>query len=397
MYLLCFLLALADPAPQIGSLLQQGLTALQHGRLQEARERLEGAAKIEPKNPYAWTPLAEVYLRLKNPQRASMAAQTAEKLGSNDPIVCHALAMYYSEVGEFGRAAQLEARFSESPRADTEATARAAGLYLNAGELQTGLALARKAVTQQASAAHENLLGRALAASGDSNGGSQHLRAAWELARTDPAIAFDYAQALLRDQAFGDAADVLGSALEAHPENPQLVLAMGVARYGQRRFQESIVLFLKVIRLDPSIQQPYTFLGQMLDQAGSHLGEITAAYQTWVRREPRNAKADFFLAKALLAGGGKDEAAEDLLRRSIAIDGARWESHYELGVLQVKKRQYEAALGELTRSIELEPKQPTAHYQLARVYDRLGQPEKAKAEREIHERLASGNTPTDRP
>jgi tetratricopeptide (TPR) repeat protein len=136
----------------------------------------------------------------------------------------------------------------------------------------------------------------------------------------------------------------------------------------------------------------------MLDQAGSHLGEITAAYQTWVRREPRNAKADFFLAKALLSGDGKDdEAAEDLLRRSIAIDGARWESHYELGVLELKKRQYQAALAELSRSIELEPKQPTAHYQLARVYDRLGQPDKAKAEREIHERLASGNAPTNRP
>lgn len=397
MYCLCLLLALADPIAQANSLLQQGLLALQQGRLQDARKSLEQASTVDPSNPYAWTSLAETYVRLKDPQHALAAARSAEKVGSHDPIVCHALAMYYSESGDFEKAARFEARFAESPKSDPEATARAAGLYLNAGESQRSLTLARRAVTQQASAAHENLLGRVLVASGNGTEGSQHLRVAWELARTDPGITFDYAQTLLQDQNFGDAANVLASALGAHADNPQLVLALGVARYGQRRFQDSIELFLKVIHLDPSIQQPYTFLGQMLDQAGSHLSEITAVYESWVRREPRNPKAKFFLAKALLAAGGNDETAEDLLRRSIAIDGGRWESHYELGVLQLKKRQYQAALAELIRSIELQPNQPTAHYQLARVYDRLGQPEKAKAEREIHERLASGSTPADRP
>ena len=48
---------------------------------------------------------------------------------------------------------------------------------------------------------------------------------------------------------------------------------------------------------------------------------------------------------------------------------------------------------ELTRSIELDRKQSMPHYHLARVYDRLGQPERAKAEREAHERLT---TPTPR-
>ena len=371
--------------------------ALQQGRLQDARKSLEQASTVDPNNPYAWTSLAETYFRLKDPQRALAAARSAEKVGSQDPIVCHALAVYYSESGNFRKAAEFEARFAESPQSDPEATARAAGLYLNAGESQQSLTLARRAVAQQASAAHENLLGRALVASGNAREGSQHLRAAWELARTDPGITFDYAQTLLQDQNFGEAADVLASALEAHEGNPQLVLALGVARYGQRRFQDSIELFLKVIHLDASIQQPYTFLGQMLDQAGSHSSEITAVYESWVRREPKNAKAQFFLAKALVAAGGNDETAEGLLRQSIAIDGGRWESHYELGVLQLKKRRYKAALAQLIRSIELQPNQPTAHYQLARVYDRLGQPEKAKAEREIHERLANGSTPADRP
>ncbi|MFL6449398.1 MAG: tetratricopeptide repeat protein [Bryobacteraceae bacterium] len=383
-------MALSDPA-QVGSLLQQGLTALQQGRLQEARKNLEIASKLEPKNPYAWTSLAETYFRLKDRNRASTAAETAEKVGSEDPIVWHALAMYYSESGEFGKAGRLEARFAESPKSDPEATARAAGLYLNAGETDSALSLARKSAAQQISAAHENLLGRALAASGQLTEGTQHLGNARQLAPGDPKIAFDYAQVLLRKEDFEAAADVLDSATAAHPNDSQLVLGMGVARYGQRRFEDSIVLFLRVISLDPSIEQPYIFLGQMLDQAGSHLAEITGAYREWMQREPKNAKASFLLAKALLAGGGNDEEAEMLLRRSISTDDSRWESHYELGVLAVKKRDYQAALAELTRSVNLEPKQPTTHYQLARVYDRIGEPEKAKAERAVHAQLTTLN------
>jgi Flp pilus assembly protein TadD len=328
--------------------------------------------------------------------RASVAAQKAEKVGSQDPIVCHALAMYYSESGQSGRAAQFEARLAESPKSDPDATARAAALYLNAGDTEESLVLARKSVAQQPSAAHEDLLGRALVASGQLVEGTQHFRSAAQLAPTDAKIAFDYAQALLRKEEFGGAADALGPALQAHPDDAQLVLAMGVARYGQRRFEECVVLFLRVIKLDPNIEQPYVFLGKIIDQAGSHLSEITHAYRARVALQPRNATGISLLAKALLASGGNDEEAEALLRRSILIDNRIWESYYELGALLVKKRDYQGALGELLHSVNLDPQQPAPHYQLARVYDRLGQPEKAKAEREIHQKLSNSNPSSDR-
>ncbi len=86
---------------------------------------------------------------------------------------------------------------------------------------------------------------------------------------------FHYAQLLLRKQDFTHAAEVLSKALEDDPRNAQLVLALGVARYGQRRFDEAITSFLTVIQIDPKIEQPYVFLGKMLDQAGPHLAEIT--------------------------------------------------------------------------------------------------------------------------
>ena len=198
---------------------------------------------------------------------------------------------------------------------------------------------------------------------------------------------FEYAQQLLRKEDFTHAADVLETALKRDANNAQLVLALGVARYGQRRFEDAILQFLQVIKIDPSVEQPYLFLGRILDQAGSHLPEITKAYESWAAKNPQNAKAQLLLAKALLAANARDPKAEDLLRRSIALDGSDWESHYELGVLLSGKHEYQPAAAELTRSIELDPKQAMTHYHLARVYDRLGEPEKAKAEREIHQQL----------
>ncbi len=328
MLLLFVLLLFLDPN-QAQSLLQRGLIALQHGQLTEARENLEQASHADPKNAYIWTSLAETYLRLKQQQDAQTAASEAEQLGATNPVISHALAMFYSDSGNRERA----------------------------------YAFAESAEKQQPSAANRDLLAR---------------------------MTFEYAQMLLRQQDFTRAAEILSSASGENPRNAQLTLALGVARYGQRRFEDSITEFLKVIDIDPEIEQPYVFLGRMLDQAGPRLDAITKHCEAWAARNPQDAEAQLVFAKALLESDSSNQKAETLLRRSIALDPKNWEAHYELGILLAGKHEYKEAAAELTRSIELNPKEPMPHYHLARVYDRLGQPEQAKAEREIHARLTGG-------
>lgn len=208
-------------------------------------------------------------------------------------------------------------------------------------------------------------------------------------AQTDPHTAFTLAQAFLKQQDFTPASELLDSALVKFPSDPQLTLALGVARYGQRRFDDALDSFLKVIELDPEIEQPYAFIGRMLDQAGPRLPRIEDIFARRAKDNPEDARSQFLLAKVLLAADSKDPNAEPLLRKSIALDNERWESHYELGALLATEHQYPEAAAELTRSIELNPNQANSHYQLARVFDRLNQPQRAKQEREIHRRLTS--------
>lgn len=205
-------------------------------------------------------------------------------------------------------------------------------------------------------------------------------------------FSFKYAQELLHKQDFTHAADVLSDAIKLDPRNAQLVLALGVARYGQRRFEEAIALFLRVIQIDSAIDQPYVFIGKMLDQAGPHLAEITKDYEAWNARQPANPTAPLQLAKALLVSDPHSTRAADLLKHSVELDPNNWESHYELGVLLAGNHDYSGAATQLEKSVELDPKQPASHYHLARAYDRLGDVEKAKAEREIHKKLIAGGT-----
>jgi tetratricopeptide (TPR) repeat protein len=382
------LLLLADSA-QATKLLQQGLINLQQGNLSQAREALEESSQLDPENAYTWSSLAETYLRLKQPQLAANAASMAESKGQENPAIAHALAMYYSRISDFSRAAALEQQYAESPGADSKALSRAASLYLSAGAPDKALPLAEKANTRNNSTASENLLGKVLIAVGRQDEGMQHLASAWNSANQDPAISFDYAQALLQKQNFTKASDVLGTSIKSNGQNAQLILALGVSRYGQRRFEDAISAFLKTIDLDPSIPQPYLFIGRMLGQAGAALPQITEDYRRWMATAPTRPEPPLLFAKALITANADPAEAESLLRRSIQLDGNNWESHYELGVLLAKQRKYREAATELARSVELDPKQPMAHYHLARTYDRLGEPARAKAEREIHQQLIS--------
>lgn len=198
---------------------------------------------------------------------------------------------------------------------------------------------------------------------------------------------FELAQLQLKHENFAAALETIGAGRKNFDRSAQLALAEGVACYGLRRFPQAIDAFLKTIDLDPSIEQPYEFLGRMLDQAEGRLPRIAAAFAAYAKRAPEDYRAAFLLGKSMSLAN--DPAAESTLRRSIALRGDYWESHFELGVLLARDRKYEDAAREVRRAVELNPSDPAPHYHLARLYDRLGKPAEAAAERAAHARLTA--------
>jgi tetratricopeptide (TPR) repeat protein len=391
-----FLLLLwADPAA-FENTLRAGLEALHGNDLPVARARLEEASRMQPGSPQVWLGLAQTYWKLQLPDLARSAATKAESTAPDSPLVLHGLAYFYSETADPAKAAPLEARYAEKAPADHDAFPRAIDLYLQARQPKPAIALAERALALEDRAAVHDLLGQAYEMDGQAENAVAEMRKAIRMNAYEEGYYFRLARLYLLHQNGGAAVETLQAGRKVFAHSPQLELALGVAYYGLRRFPEAADCFLRTIRMAPEVEQPYIFLGRMLDQAEDKLPEATAAYGALVKAKPDDYLAHFLYGKALSMQLGERGQIEALFRRSIALKGDFWESHYELGILLEHGRDFAGAATELRRAIELNPNSPTPHYHLARVYERLGRKTEAAAELAAHERLTAEETNTIR-
>ncbi len=370
--------------------LRQGLAALNRNDPLHAREYLEKASKADPQNAIVWVALAQTYLKSGQKELAVESARHAGQFGAETPAVQHALALFYAGIGDMAEAAQWERRFAAAPGASAQTAANAAALSLEAGQADEAIKWAQTALRGEDSLAVHHLLGKAYEAAGQLERALPELQRAAEGEPAQDVFMADYGQALLEHRDFADALTVLEKGRQRFPKDPQLALSYGVACYAQRRYADAVSAFLETIRLDATIEQPYVFLGKITEHAGDRLPEVVAADAAWERRAPDNYLPVFLHGKALLASSAPDAAEiETLLRRSIKLNEAFWESHMELGTLLSGQGKWAEAQRELSRSIELNPGEARSHYDLARVYLRLGKTDQAKAERAEYERLSA--------
>ena len=238
-FVLLLLLWAAGTADAL-SLLNKGLLALQQKNFSVARENLEQAARLDPQNGFVQVALAEAYWQTGDHARAHASASRAAALPSLPPPAAHGLSLFYLREKNLKQAAAFERRFAEgSSPANYAALAHAAQLYAGSGDLDEAIALARRCAQDAPTAQSLGLFGSMLAERGDLGQALDVLSDAQRLAPSDPAIAFQRSQIFLKKRDFDNAASALEPALQAHAADPQLELALGVARYGQRRFDEA--------------------------------------------------------------------------------------------------------------------------------------------------------------
>lgn len=303
---------------------RSGLLALQRNDLKTAQTELVAAAKLAPRNGRVWVALAQTYRKLNEFKLAHEAAAKAEALGAKDALVLSSLVLYFNEAGDTFRAAEAQARYAQLVPKDAVARERAEGLY------------------------------------------------------------FEAARPLLQQGKFPEAIPLLTAATSKLPDSAQLQLALGVACYGLRRFEEAAAAFLRTIALAPEIPQPYTFLGKFVDQIPGRLAEVTQHFIAFEKAHPEDYTGYYLHAKALNAQSLDAGAAVTLLRKAVNINDSDAGVHFELGAALDRLRQFPEAALEFEKANVLNPNDAATHYRLARVYDRLGKPEAAAAERSKH-------------
>lgn len=329
-----------------------GLVALQQNDLAQARLQLESAAGMEPGRAQVWLALAQTYWRSREFKPAKSAAGKAAQLAPEDPVILRGLSLF----------------------------------YLQAREPKSAIEFAERLLAHENRADIRNLLGKAYEMAGRHTEAVREMREGIKLNPYEESFYFDLARDLLEHNQPQDAIGVLEDGKRIFAKSAQLELTLGVAYYAMRRFGNAIDAFLRTIQIDPQLEQPYVFLGRMLEQTEGKLPEVTAAFAALAKADPRNHLANFLYGKTLSFTGQRDQA-EDLLRKSIAENGNFWESHFELASVLEGKRDLAAAAQEFMWAADLNPKSPAVHYRLARILDRLGRTGQAKAEHALHEKL----------
>jgi len=361
-----------------------------------ATSPLQANANVrQPENAQGWLSLAREYAKDKKPDQAIEAARKAETLGAGDPGILKSLADFYATlVPDPPKAAELGERYAEKAPQDRTAWRRLATFCLQSGLTDRAIATGTRGLAVDDGPELRRILGAAYMQRRDFANAASQMSEVVKLNPYDEQAHFELARLYLVQQDFRSAARVLENARKTFDKSAQIELALGVAYYGQRKFSEAVQQFLRTMDLAPDVQQPYVFLGRIMDHATDRLPELTARFADFERRNSESYLGYLLHAKALVEqlppSGFPAEAqtALDLVQKSLALKDDEAESHYLAGVLLERKREFAKAATELERSIQLNANESGAHYRLARVYDRLGRREEAEQQRALHEKLS---------
>jgi len=363
--------------------IDEAARALDGGRAAEARRTLEAERS---RSAYVWALLARTYLALGAPAAAQDAARRAEP--TQDPRAWHALALFYAQSGQRVRAARLEHQYALSSQADAEAASRAALLLAEAGDAVNAAAMGERALAQGPGRVELHvMLARLSVRAARADAAARHYQAAVALREFDEELRAEQGQALLRLGRFQQAVAALEAAQAVFDRSPQIVLALGVAYYTQRRYADAADRFVRVMDLDAAIEQPYVFLGRMADQLADRLPALLPRFRAWHERERVNPQAPLAYARLLPVGERRA-----LLEESIRRQGDLWEPHYELALVHEAAREFALAARELERAVQLDASQANTHYRLARVYERLNRPADAARHRALHAKLTAAES-----
>jgi Tfp pilus assembly protein PilF len=200
-----------------------------------------------------------------------------------------------------------------------------------------------------------------------------------------PDFLYKFALLALRVGMIDQAKAALERSLKLRPDEPQYVLALGVAWLTRGDLFEAEKLFRRLIAI-----QPGNSLGQL------HLGYVLLNQkkyrdaQLWLQKSARSPDAipEVFYYLGLVAREQNDEArAIPLFEKAVQKLPNYVHARIALGSSYMKLRNYARARQELETAVKLDPNEPTAHYNLALLYARLNEPARAQEEMKIVDSL----------
>ncbi len=203
---------------------------------------------------------------------------------------------------------------------------------------------------------------------------------------------------LIRAKQYDAARERLAPLIAAHPQWPRAKFMLALTYHEEQRYELAKPLFAETLELDAREHTVRPFYGWCL----YYLGEPEGAreqFDAYLKIKPDYADAHFAIGLIEFDEDHMD-AAVDRFNKTIEISKASRDPRTEgkararLGDVYMRQNHLDKARDELEKAVELRTDAYEAYYKLSRVYQRLGNVEKAKWAREMHEKVREEMHPT---
>jgi tetratricopeptide (TPR) repeat protein len=392
------------------------------GQFAAGASELEGLLKSFPGTPFVYNLLGYCYVQQHISDRAAESFKRAVALDPGFKAAHRNLGGLYllegrvrEAIGEFSVVIRLDASDPHSHydlgRAELAAGNPKSGLRhlktaheLAPRDTSVSLALARahqenhefsaaiktlNEVDAQNSAEWHAIFGYSSFKSGRPEQAVRELQKAMDLDPANQDYVLELSEVFLAHYNPPAAVALLDAAKRAFPNSARVWFALGTARLLDGNLTDAESALRTSLQFDPRLDLAYVVLGQGYLEVGQW-NDLLRTAESLIALNPRNAAGYYYKAAALLrtqSGEQGQREIESLLRKATALDPADPAARYELAKLLLDRGEKQAALAELEATVRANPDYGQAYYQLFRLYLEYGQTEKSQQAKQQYERL----------
>jgi tetratricopeptide (TPR) repeat protein len=176
-----------------------------------------------------------------------------------------------------------------------------------------------------------------------------------------------------KERDFEEAALVLQKGLTVDPKMPSASALLGISLYQLGKYAEAKARLEKALSANPNDNNAELFLARCLIRLEDQTG-AAAHLQNLSRREPGNQEVWYLLGKVYM------RLSEQSLAKMNAIDPNSVLAHEMSGEIMASMKNYDGAVVEFKKAVEIAPHQAGTHYELGNAYWNLGDWDDASAE-----------------
>ena len=350
-------LALAGPAaraqtPQPGEdvekLYAEAQAAKSRGDLEGTIEKYHAILKLDPHLASAYNNMGLLYFQQTNYAEAAQAFENGLHYDKNMSSSMVLLGVSYYQMGQLEKARPtLEKAVRLRPDDQT------AQLYL----------------------------GHTLFDSGDQEAGAAVLQTLLRKAPKDLPALYGLGQMYMKL-----AQETLKKVQAIDPDSYFVHLINAQVMEGMGNYEGALPEYKKAIEKEPNFRDGHYYLGNIYWLMG-RWNEATTEFKTEVAADPYDCMAYWKLGNILLKTHGDSGQAMSYVQTSLGLCPNLPQALTDFGQLLAQQGDYDKAIVQFKRAIQLSPGEDSVHFQLARAYQKLGREDEAKAEYAIAQQI----------